>query len=84
MISLVEIEKFIQNDSGLSTNIKNDFPSLDVNKLAENFQKQLFWPRNRVLHLGYSDYTNQNAKKCFNIALLGLQIFEKMEKNKNI
>lgn len=79
LISSEELEKFIQNDCELSDNIKNDFPSIDVNKLTESFQQQLFWPRNRVLHLGYSDYKKEEAKKCFNIANLGLQIFYKME-----
>ena len=76
-------EKFIRNDSKLFNNIKNDFPSLDVDKLIESFQQQLFWPRNRVLHLGYSKYKEDDAKRCFNIAKLGLQIFDRMNKYKS-
>ena len=82
LISSLEIEEFVKNNSKLLINIQNDYPSLDVNKLAESFQKQLFWPRNRILHLGYSNYNEQVAKKCFNISLIGLQIFDNMQTGK--
>ena len=80
LISSLNIEEFVKNDGGLLTNIQNDFPSLDVNNLSETFQKQLFWPRNRILHLGYSEYKEQEARKCFSISLVGLRIFHKMNK----
>lgn len=76
-------EKFIQSNCEILKNIENDFPSLDKNKLTESFQQQLFRPRNRVLHLGFSGYTKDDAKRCFNIATLGLQIFDKMDKYKS-
>lgn len=76
-------EKFIRSNWEILKNIKNDFPSLSKNKVAESFQQQLFWPRNRVLHLGFSGYTKDDAKRCFNIAMLGLQIFDKMDEYKS-
>lgn len=77
------LEEFIQDDSDVCTAIENGFPSLCVTNLAKSFQEQLFWPRNRVLHLGYSGYINEDAKRCLNIAGLGLQIFDEMDKNKS-
>lgn len=77
------LEEFIQGDPDVCTVIENGFPSLCVTNLAKSFQEQLFWPRNRVLHLGYSGYINEDAKRCLNIAGLGLQIFDEMDKNKS-
>jgi hypothetical protein len=76
-------KEFIQNNREILKNIENDYPSLNKNEVAESFQQQLFWPRNRVLHLGFSGYTKNDAKRCFNIATLGLQIFDKMDEYKS-
>ena len=79
----VSFEKFVQDNSDLYAQIKGGFKSLCVENLAESFQKKLFWPRNKVLHSGYSDYTSDDAKRCLNIAELGLRIFDKMDKHKS-
>ena len=75
--------KFIQLETDLLNNIKNDFPSLDEKNLAESFQKKLFSPRNRILHLGDSTHTKDDAIRCFNIAELGLKILDRMHEHKS-
>ena len=62
--------------------INSGFPSLSVENLAKDIQKTLFWPRNRVLHLADATFTYDDAKRGFNIAVLGLRIFDQMDKNR--
>jgi len=75
-------EKFVHQTPELYQYVKEGFPSLDVDNLLESFQKKLFWPRNRILHLGYSKYKKKDANSCFHIANLGMQVLRKMDSHK--
>jgi hypothetical protein len=66
-------------DSELGGQIDKDFPSLNLGSLARDFQQSLFWPRNRILHTGYADYTKDDALRCHNIALVGLTLLREMD-----
>lgn len=72
------IDKFARV-SKLSERIENDFPSLDLGSLAEGIQKAVFWPRNRILHAGYTDYGLEDAKRANNIARLSLELLKEMD-----
>ncbi|MCZ6671579.1 MAG: hypothetical protein O7C75_01430, partial [Verrucomicrobia bacterium] len=80
------INDFVANDPQLNNAISKDYPSLRIGKLAEDFQINLFWPRNRILHLGYAKYGKDDANRCFNRAAIGLWILEKLdwEKRQNL
>ena len=38
---------------------------LNVRNLPKGFQEKLFWPRNRILHLGDINYGSEEAIRCF-------------------
>lgn len=73
------IGDFVRKSSELSEIISTGFPSLDINNLSKSFQKNLFWPRNRILHLGYSNYNEDNATRCLRISSLGIELFNEMD-----
>lgn len=76
------ITSFVQKDNELKKTIETGFPSLDVNNLPKSFQEKLFWPRNRILHLGDSNYGSAEAIRCFNIATLGLKILGRLDEER--
>lgn len=73
---------FVQNSREFSETINTGFPNLDINGLSRFFQEKLFWPRNRVLHFGYSNYNEEDARRCLNIANLGIELFNEMDRIK--
>ncbi len=73
---------FVESSPELLDIINYGFPSLSVANLSRDFQKTLFWPRNRVLHLADADFSYDDAKHGFNIASLGLSVFGLMDKNR--
>lgn len=73
------IEDFVAGDAELCTALDNGFRTIRRGSLATDFQQQLFWPRNRILHAGYSGYKDAEAVACLNSAVLGLWMFEKMD-----
>lgn len=74
--------QFVKETDDLRETIVEGFPSLNIDSLASSFQEKLFWPRNRILHLGYSSYREDDAFRSLNIAVLGLKILEVMDRNK--
>src|SRR5487761_568897 len=43
--------------------IGEGFPSLHQGSLATNFQRAVFWPRNKVLHHGTASHTRDDAAR---------------------
>jgi hypothetical protein len=73
---------FVKETDDLRKMIDEGFPSLNVDTLSKSFQEKLFWPRNRILHLGDSKYGEEDAIRSFNIATLGLRVLDVMDGNK--
>jgi hypothetical protein len=73
------LEDFVASRAELRDTIANGFTSIRLGTLAADFQQQLFWPRNRILHLGYSRFSTGDADRCWTIAVLGLKIFEELD-----
>lgn len=76
------IIRFVRETLFLREMIEKGFPSLCIDDLAKGFQKNLFWPRNKILHLGNSLFGLEDAIKCFNISTLGIKIFEVLDRDK--
>lgn len=76
------IESFVRSSAEWSRTISDGFPSLRLGWLASDFQRALFWPRNRILHGGYAKHTEEDAKRCYSIAWLGLRILQGMDREK--
>lgn len=55
------------------------FPSLPLGSLATAFQRELFWPRNRVLHSGEDRFAPEAGPRALSIARLGLWIWYEMD-----
>lgn len=70
---------FIETKSDFAEIINTGFPSLDIDTLSRSFQEKLFWPRNRILHLGDSNYNELDAIRCLNISSLGMTLFKEMD-----
>ncbi|HEX3036679.1 MAG TPA: hypothetical protein VHT73_16425 [Thermodesulfobacteriota bacterium] len=76
------INNFVRNSRNFSEMINTDFPYLDINNLPKSFQEKLFWLRNRVLHFGYSNYNEEDARRCLDITNLGIELFNEMDRIK--
>lgn len=74
--------EFVKSRTDLREIVEKGFPSLSMDELSKSFQTNLFWPRNRVLHLGDSSFSKEDANRCFNFATLGLKILEVLDLEK--
>jgi hypothetical protein len=62
--------------------VDQGFPGLSADSLIKDFEENLFWPRNSILHVAYDGYTRNDAIKSYNLAQLGLLILDTMDKNR--
>ena len=82
LMSPLGLDAFVTHTLDLKDAIDSRFPSLNRGSLAQDFQQTVFWPRNRILHFGYTGYQQPDAARCYSIASIGLQIFSTMDKAK--
>lgn len=82
LMSPLELNAFVSGTNELRDAIVNRFPSLTIGSLATDFQQTVFWPRNRILHFGYTEYSEPDAARCYSIASVGLQILSQLDKAK--
>ncbi len=75
-------EKFVWDSSELKNIVEQRFPSLSLDSLIKDFEENLFWPRNSILHSAYDGYTRNDAIKSYNLAQLGLLILNTMDKSR--
>lgn|SRR5487761_450388 len=57
------IEAFVESSDKWKKTIGEGFPSLHQGSLATNFQRAVFWPRNKVLHHGTASHTRDDAAR---------------------
>ncbi len=72
------IDDFVKSFDWLREEITQQAPSLTVGSLASDIQKQLFWPRNRVLHAA-AGYSSEDGSRCLSVGFAALQVFREME-----
>jgi hypothetical protein len=82
LMSPLGLNAFVSGTNDLKDAIVNRFPSLTIGSLATDFQQTVFWPRNRILHFGYTEYSEPDAARCYSIASIGLQILSQLDKAK--
>ena len=73
-------EKYAKHDHEFRETIDKKFPSLNLDSLIKDFEKNIFWPRNNILHNGNTNYNKDDALKAYNISYLGLVILNSMDK----
>lgn len=71
-------EEFSISTPDICEAVETRFPSLTLGSLAEGFQQLVFWPRNRIMHLGDSSPGVDDARVVLSISALGLRIWESM------
>ena len=76
------LEEFVNGNEELVRTIDNGFPSINRGTIARDFQTQLFWPRNRILHLGYAGYVEADSSRCLTFAQLGLRILDLIDQTR--
>jgi hypothetical protein len=76
------IETYVQAMPALAATIQQDFPSLHIGSLAEDFHKIVMRPRNAIAHQGKVDFEKIDAERCCSIASFGLNIFKDMDKER--
>jgi hypothetical protein len=57
------IDEFVRGDLEFQQIVETGFPSLKIGSLAKDIQKSLFWPRNRILHVGYANFDRESSRK---------------------
>ncbi len=65
--------------SPLAGTIERDHPSLHLGSLAKDIQQALFWPRNRILHDGFTEHAKNDAERCHRIAALVLELLKRLD-----
>jgi hypothetical protein len=76
------VDDFVSSCAELYETISIRFKSIRIGSLPEDFQRQLFWPRNKVLHWGDAKNSYEDAARCWSIANLGLLILRRMDEER--
>jgi len=76
------MDEFVSSCPDLRREIDEGFTSVRVGSLPKDFQTELFWPRNKVLHWGDTKHSRDDAARCHSIAKLGLSILHRMDKER--
>ena len=70
---------FLRSMPNINSYVHEHFPHVHVDTAEKDFQEELFWPRNRILHQGFTHYTKEDAKRCWQMASLGLMVLFEMD-----
>jgi hypothetical protein len=69
----------LAEQSDLADRIKNHFPSLKIGSLAKDIQRAVFWRRNRVVHAGYTEHGDGDARTAQICADVGIRLLKQMD-----
>jgi len=78
------IEDFISKDNDMEDFIEKayqKFPEFNLNEFDSFIEKNLFWPRNQILHLGKSYFSIDDARRCLDISSFAKSLLKRMEKS---
>jgi hypothetical protein len=78
------MDDFVSSKKHLRDQISSGFKSIRVDTLVADFQKHLFWPRNKVLHWGDAKNSYEDAARSYSIANLGLIILREMDSDRRV
>lgn len=77
-------EAFVKSHRELSTVVESGFPSLTVGDVTSGLERHVFWPRNRILHFGVTDYPQSDAVRAINISRWALYAIEEMRRHSRL
>lgn len=73
------LDAFVLASDEFRDAVESRYPSLHIGSMMRDLQQSLFWPRNRILHHGYTGYGIKDASRCYNIAELMLGMLRAMD-----
>ena len=76
------LDDFVGGEPDLRQIVTEGYPSLKGSPLSAGFQQALFWPRNRVVHMGHMVRERQQAVRALNLSRLGIYIFDRMDQRR--
>lgn len=82
MLYLGGIEAYVKAMPALAATIRQNFPSLHIGSLAQDFHKTVMKPRNAIVHQGDVDFDQKDAERCHSIASFALNIFKDMDRER--
>jgi hypothetical protein len=71
-------QHFVDTSAKWQEVVLKNLPELDITSLVKSIEKEVFWPRNRILHGGTPANALQ-AERSVKIARLCLEIFREMD-----
>jgi hypothetical protein len=75
-------KEFVSDTEELKESINNGFKSLNIETIVKDLEKNLFWPRNRIIHSSFTNYGRDDAVKIHSISRLGLFILHTLDEYK--
>jgi hypothetical protein len=74
------LEDFVSRDDLATMNLSES--GVKAGTLARDFDRVLFWPRNQILHRGFTGYVEKDASRAYMVALQGVSILGDLHKAK--
>ena len=79
LLSPKGFDGYVKDSKKYQESISSGFDNIDLDNPAKSFIKELFYPRNEILHRCKAIYTKEQAQSCHNTARLGLNILWDMD-----
>jgi hypothetical protein len=73
------LDAFVQNSPDISQYSHQELSWLSGRSLIDAFQKQVFWPRNSILHAGKVSFGEKEAWEVYELASFGVAVLRRME-----
>ncbi|MDR4498547.1 MAG: hypothetical protein MRK02_11610 [Candidatus Scalindua sp.] len=76
------VDTFVKNNHNINGLIKEGYPSIKLNTFSKSIQELIFYTRNRILHMGRTNYTEEDALRIWNLSLLFIFVLQEIDKLK--
>jgi hypothetical protein len=76
-------DQFVMEQQELAKWIK-DFGGSELSEgsIKSNIRARLFWPRNRILHFGHTNFDSANADACLRVAVVVIHVLRTMDQQR--
>ena len=76
------VDEFVKKHPHLAFMVELGFPeTLPDRDIVKGIERHLFWLRNRILHFGFEEVTQDLARHAFNISLLGFELVKQLDQS---
>lgn len=84
LLGYTSLDAFVDQDTTFREQISAGFSSLSTSNFTDSVIEALFWPRNSILHFGNTSYGKSEAKICFNIARVLIDMLGFMDNERSV